>query len=76
MEVRDWRTNALLDDNRDLTLCFVGIYWRYATSLTLLFSTMQLLQYTLLLQDYRQTLHDVKIMVRELNLKYLSNKHK
>ena len=28
------------------------------------------------LQDYRQTQHDVKIMVRELNLKYLSNKNK
>eukprot|EP01032_Pedospumella_encystans_P014145 gene14145-16269_t len=27
-------------------------------------------------QDYRQTQHDVKIMVRELNLKYLSNKNK
>ena len=28
------------------------------------------------MQDYRQTQHDVKIMVRELNLKYLSNKNK
>lgn len=27
-------------------------------------------------QDYRQTLHDVKIIVKELNLKYLSSQHK
>ena len=26
-------------------------------------------------QDYRQTQHDVKIVVRELNLKYLSSAH-